>query len=165
MQTGVTSVSNSTVNCYTCLLQCWAPQCSRHCVRRRDTSVNKELSQINPSLYNLPLKRQHARKQVTEGQVEKSQQRRTVKGQGARLPMREPSLIRDSAAPSLPPQEMVVGSKLLCALQCYGGQGRLLEGIWLTLWFCWEKHWLNLPALARHHSNHLHQLFYDRRSW
>ena len=24
---------------------------------------------------------------------------------------------------------------------------------------------LKLPTLARHHSNHLHELFYDRRSW
>ena len=28
-----------------------------------------------------------------------------------------------------------------------------------------EAHWLKLPTLARHHSNHLHELFYDRRSW
>ena len=28
-----------------------------------------------------------------------------------------------------------------------------------------EAHWLKPPTLARHHSNHLHELFYDRRSW
>ena len=28
-----------------------------------------------------------------------------------------------------------------------------------------EVHWLKLPTLARHQSNHLHELFYDRRSW
>ena len=28
-----------------------------------------------------------------------------------------------------------------------------------------EAHWLKLPTLARHHSKHLHELFYDRRSW
>ena len=28
-----------------------------------------------------------------------------------------------------------------------------------------EAHWLKSPTLARHHSNHLHELFYDRRSW
>ena len=28
-----------------------------------------------------------------------------------------------------------------------------------------EAHWLKLPTLARYHSNHLHELFYDRRSW
>ena len=28
-----------------------------------------------------------------------------------------------------------------------------------------EAHWLKLPTLARHHSNYLHELFYDRRSW
>ena len=27
-----------------------------------------------------------------------------------------------------------------------------------------EAHELKLPTLARHHSNHLHELFYDRRS-
>ena len=26
-------------------------------------------------------------------------------------------------------------------------------------------HWLKRPTLARHHSNYLHKLFYDRRSW
>ena len=28
----------------------------------------------------------------------------------------------------------------------------------------WEAHGLKPPTLARHHSNHLHELFYDRRS-
>ena len=28
-----------------------------------------------------------------------------------------------------------------------------------------EAHWLKWPTLARHHSNHLHELFYNRRSW
>ena len=28
-----------------------------------------------------------------------------------------------------------------------------------------EAQWLKLPTLAKHHSNHLHELFYDRRSW
>ena len=28
-----------------------------------------------------------------------------------------------------------------------------------------EAHWLKLPTLARHHSNHLHELLYNRRSW
>ena len=28
-----------------------------------------------------------------------------------------------------------------------------------------EAHWLKPPTLARHHSNHLHELFYNRRSW
>ena len=28
-----------------------------------------------------------------------------------------------------------------------------------------EAHWLKPPILARHHSNHLHELFYDRRPW
>ena len=28
-----------------------------------------------------------------------------------------------------------------------------------------EAQWLKPPTLARHHSNHLHELFYDRRSW
>ena len=28
-----------------------------------------------------------------------------------------------------------------------------------------ETHWLKLPTLAGHHSNHLHELFYGRRSW
>ena len=28
-----------------------------------------------------------------------------------------------------------------------------------------KAHWLKLPTLARHHSNHLHELLYDRRSW
>ena len=28
-----------------------------------------------------------------------------------------------------------------------------------------EAHWLKLPTLVRHHSNHFHELFYDRRSW
>ena len=28
-----------------------------------------------------------------------------------------------------------------------------------------EAHWLKPPTLARHHSNYLHELFYDRRSW
>ena len=28
-----------------------------------------------------------------------------------------------------------------------------------------ETHWLKPPTLARHHSNHLHELFYDRKSW
>ena len=28
-----------------------------------------------------------------------------------------------------------------------------------------EAHWLKLPTLARHHSNHVHELFYNRRSW
>ena len=28
-----------------------------------------------------------------------------------------------------------------------------------------EAHWLKPPTLARHHRNHLHELFYDRRSW
>ena len=28
-----------------------------------------------------------------------------------------------------------------------------------------ETHWLKLPTLATHHSKHLHELFYDRRSW
>ena len=27
-----------------------------------------------------------------------------------------------------------------------------------------ETHWLKLPTLTRHHSYHLHELFYDRRS-
>ena len=27
-----------------------------------------------------------------------------------------------------------------------------------------EAHWLKPPTLARHHSNHLHELFYNRRS-
>ena len=31
--------------------------------------------------------------------------------------------------------------------------------------FCKGKHWLKLPTLARHHSNRLHELFCDRRSW
>ena len=35
--------------------------------------------------------------------------------------------------------------------------------------FLWRKsktaHWLKPPTLARHHSNYLHELFYDRRSW
>ena len=30
---------------------------------------------------------------------------------------------------------------------------------------CSGKHWLELPALARHHGNHVHELFQDRRSW
>ena len=28
-----------------------------------------------------------------------------------------------------------------------------------------EAHWLKPPTLARHHSNHLHELFYDKRFW
>ena len=28
-----------------------------------------------------------------------------------------------------------------------------------------EAHWLKLPTLAKDHSNHLHESFYDRRSW
>ena len=28
-----------------------------------------------------------------------------------------------------------------------------------------EARWLKPPTLARHHSNHLHELFYGRRSW
>ena len=28
-----------------------------------------------------------------------------------------------------------------------------------------EAHWLKPPTLARHHSNYLHELFYDRKSW
>ena len=28
-----------------------------------------------------------------------------------------------------------------------------------------EAQWLKPPTLARHHSNHLYELFYDRRSW
>ena len=28
-----------------------------------------------------------------------------------------------------------------------------------------EAHWLEPPTLARHHSNHVHELFYNRRSW
>ena len=28
-----------------------------------------------------------------------------------------------------------------------------------------EAHRMKPPTLARHHSNHLHELFYDRRSW
>ena len=28
-----------------------------------------------------------------------------------------------------------------------------------------EAHWLKTPAVARHHINYLHELFYDRRSW
>ena len=28
-----------------------------------------------------------------------------------------------------------------------------------------EAHWLKPPTLARHHGNHLHELFYDRRFW
>ena len=48
---------------------------------------------------------------------------------------------------------------------------RLLK--WWSLWFrqhyatplLGEAHWLKPPTLARHHSNHLHELFYDRRSW
>ena len=28
-----------------------------------------------------------------------------------------------------------------------------------------EAQWLKPPTVARHHSNHLHELFYDRRSW
>jgi len=28
-----------------------------------------------------------------------------------------------------------------------------------------EAHCLKPPTLARHHSNHLHELFYDSRSW
>ena len=28
-----------------------------------------------------------------------------------------------------------------------------------------EAHWLKLRTLAKDHSNHLHESFYDRRSW
>ena len=28
-----------------------------------------------------------------------------------------------------------------------------------------ETHWLKPPTLTRHHNYHLHELFYDRRSW
>ena len=28
-----------------------------------------------------------------------------------------------------------------------------------------EAHWLKPPTLARHHSNHRHELFYNRQSW
>ena len=28
-----------------------------------------------------------------------------------------------------------------------------------------EAHWLKLPTLVRLHGNHLHDLFYDKRSW
>ena len=28
-----------------------------------------------------------------------------------------------------------------------------------------EAHWLKPPTLARHHSNHLRELFHERRSW
>ena len=36
--------------------------------------------------------------------------------------------------------------------------GRILE-------LLGEAHWLKPPTLVRHHSNLLHELFYDRRSW
>ena len=36
-------------------------------------------------------------------------------------------------------------------------------GIWVTL--LGEAYWLKPPTLARRYSNHLHELFNDRRSW
>ena len=44
-----------------------------------------------------------------------------------------------------------------------GGWGRRVEETLVVL--LGEAHWLKPPTLARHHSNHLHELFYDRRSW
>ena len=41
-------------------------------------------------------------------------------------------------------------------LNCRVGEVSLVLG---------EARWLKLPTLARHHSNHVHELFYDRRSW
>ena len=40
------------------------------------------------------------------------------------------------------------------------------RGAWrITVHMLGEAHWLKPPPLARHHSNHLHELFYDRRPW
>ena len=35
---------------------------------------------------------------------------------------------------------------------------------WLDRQLLGEAHWLKPPTLARHQSNHLHELFYDRKS-
>ena len=52
---------------------------------------------------------------------------------------------REAQATQLPPRE---------------GQGWAERGLTLV----GEAHWLKPPTLARHHSNYLHELFYDRSS-
>ena len=47
-----------------------------------------------------------------------------------------------------------------CAAPLSHNSGKVLSAILLG-----EAHRLKLPTPARHHSNHLHELFYDRRSW
>ena len=39
-----------------------------------------------------------------------------------------------------------------------------LSTTWAFLEALEEAHWLKPPTLARHHSNYLHELFYDRKS-
>ena len=52
-------------------------------------------------------------------------------------------------------------------LGCVWGPSRQLPGQPELLWvqLLGEAHWGKLPTLARHHTNHSHEIFYDRRSW
>ena len=69
----------------------------------------------------------------------------------------------------------VINSHLHCCCSCYcyphplysWYSGSFITLFHLTLrWCSYEgNHWPKLPTLARHHSNHLRELSYDRRSW
>ena len=72
-------------------------------------------------------------------------------------------------------ETLAVSRKILCSpqvlIQC---QLHIWRDKIVRKWRFWvvmltkllgKAHWLKPPTLARHHSNHLHELFYDRRSW
>ena len=74
-------------------------------------------------------------------------------------------LTKQQTTTTTPPPTKVLVRSVTLHSSCLP-QSAFLENLLLCpLLVLGEAHWLKLPTLARHHSNHLHELFYDRRSW
>ena len=65
----------------------------------------------------------------------------------------------------LPPLSAHIYAFLHILLEWWLETTEVLHRVAFSLQLLGEAHWLKPPTLARHHSNHLHALFYDRRSW